>query len=133
MKNIKLVVDKLAFDRKKTDKEVYTYLGMSANAYYTMLRVNNMKATTMEKLSKFFNVPVCYFFEPCKINESQVENFELLTRLSKDEKADIFDILMRHTKKENKADLTDRLMETAKTIGTFDSPENYGDPALGNA
>ncbi|MEI6577533.1 MAG: hypothetical protein WCO63_15260 [Bacteroidota bacterium] len=121
MKNIKLVVEKLAHDQNRTIKEVYDYLGVSANAYYHMLKVNNIKASNLEKLCKFFKVQPCLFFEgECKVQHRQVENFDLMSRLNDTEKAAILDILLRHTEGITHTNLTDRLHIAQEAVNDFE-------------
>ncbi len=121
MKNIKLVIEKLAYEQRRTIKDVYDYLELSPNAYYHMLKVNNMKTSTLEKLCKFFHVQSCVFFEDeCKIQYRQDNNFELMSRLNNDEKALILDILMRHTNGMTHTNLTDRLNVAQEAVNTFE-------------
>ncbi len=108
MGHTKLVIEDLARKKGVTIKAVCEHLELSQNAYYHMLRVNNLRSSTIEKLCDYFGVKPCVFFHGnCDKVINHNQNYDLIDGLSMEEKGMILDIILKH----NRAGSNDRVIE----------------------
>lgn len=95
MKNIALVIEEFKTKNGIKDKDIFPQIGISANAYYTMLKTNSIKATTLEKLANVLGVSVLYFFESEKISDqSKKPKVFLAFELSGDQEDKVIKMVM---------------------------------------
>ncbi len=56
-------LDKLMQARKLTQKDVANIINVSQNAISNIIKRGDLKVSQLNKIAKYFNVPVSYFFE----------------------------------------------------------------------
>lgn len=81
-------LDELKLQHKYSNEDIATGIGMSRGGFETMVKKGDMKVSTLIDLSKFFKVPVSYFFEEDKglsLNEPDIDAvFEVIKKMVKE-------------------------------------------------
>ncbi len=56
-------INELLKEKQKTKSQLAKYLGVSETAVYKMFRTKNAKSSTLERIARFFNVPISQLYE----------------------------------------------------------------------
>jgi transcriptional regulator with XRE-family HTH domain len=71
--HIGLIIEKLMFEKKVKKIDLYHHLDISKNTLNDyLIGKTSMTVESLEKIAKFLNVPVCYFFDEQLSNDSSI-------------------------------------------------------------